>query len=383
MSSQEYTKKYNFVTRWWRGVDQATIIALTILFSISLMLVTTASPAVALRIGLESAYFTTRQAAYLLLASIIIILLSTLNKTWIKRAAIIGFTINLALLVLVKFYGYEVKGAKRWISIYGFSMQPSEFIKPFFSVITAWILSLKAQEHEFPGFSIALFLYLIIAVLVIIQPDLGMLVTISAVWGIQLFVAGMPFLWILISFMSFVFGIAGAYFFLPHVTKRINSFLDPENNENYQVTKSLLAFENGGFYGRGPGEGTVKQVLPDSHTDFIFAVAGEEFGAVACLLIGGIFAFIVIRGLLRIINETDRFVSFAVVGILAQFGIQSIINMGVTLNLLPTKGMTLPFVSYGGSSTIAIAIAMGMLIAFTKRTANLRKFQLNKLEVIY
>jgi cell division protein FtsW len=210
-----------------------------------------------------------------------------------------------------------------------------------------------------------------------------MLVTISAVWGIQLFVAGMPFLWILISFITFISGIAGAYLLLPHVSKRINSFLDPENNENYQVTKSLLAFENGGFYGRGPGEGTVKQVLPDSHTDFIFAVAGEEFGAVACLIIGGVFAFIVIRGLIRVMNESDRFVSFAVVGILAQFGIQSIINMGVTLNLLPTKGMTLPFVSYGGSSTLAVAITMGMLIGFTKRTADLKKFKLNKLEVIY
>jgi cell division protein FtsW len=383
MSSQDFTKKYNFFTRWWRGVDQATIIALTILFSVSLMLVTTASPAVALRIGLESSYFTTRQAAYLLLASIIIIVLSTFNKTWIKRAAIVGFAVNLILLVLVKFYGYEVKGARRWINIYGFSMQPTEFIKPFFSVITAWILSLKANDHNFPGFSIALFIYLIIAALVIIQPDLGMLVTISAVWGVQLFVAGMPFLWILISLVSFIFGLAGAYLLLPHVAKRINSFLDPENNENYQVTKSLLAFENGGFYGRGPGEGTVKQVLPDSHTDFIFAVAGEEFGAVACLLIGGIFAFIVIRGLLRVMNETDRFVSFAVVGILGQFGIQSLINMGVTLNLLPTKGMTLPFISYGGSSTLAVAVAMGMLIGFTKRTADLKKFKLNKLEVVY
>lgn len=369
----------NFIWRWWRGIDQQTIIALGLLFAFSLMLVTTSSPAVAMRIGLEESYFSTRQVAYLLIAASVIFALSFMDRYLVKRTAVIGFLLSIILLLMVKFFGYEVKGAKRWINILGFSMQPSEFLKPCFSVVTAWILSMR--KHNVPSFSISIFLYGLVAVVLITQPDFGMLIIVTAVWGLQLFISGLPILWIIIAIFSGIIGIFGAYNMLPHVAQRINSFLDPSSSENYQVTKSIAAFENGGLYGRGPGEGSVKQVLPDSHTDFIFAVAGEEFGAVVCLIIAAIFAFIVIRGLIMLLYEEDRFTVLASVGLLSQFGIQSIINMGVTLNLLPTKGMTLPFISYGGSSTLSVSIGMGMLLALTRQHASLTKYKLQVLEL--
>jgi len=369
----------NFLWRWWRGIDQQTIIALCLLFAFSLMLVTTASPAVAMRIGLEESYFSTRQVVYLAIAAMVIFTLSFMDRYLIKRAAIIGFLLSFILLLLVKFFGYEVKGAKRWINIIGFSMQPSEFLKPCFSVMTAWILAMR--ENNVPSFSISIFLYFLVSVVLITQPDFGMLIMVTAVWAVQLFISGLPILWILIAMVGGIIGVFGAYTMLPHVAQRINSFLDPSGSENYQVTKSIAAFENGGLYGRGPGEGSVKQVLPDSHTDFIFAVAGEEFGALVCLIIAAIFAFIVIRGMIMLVYEEDRFTILASVGLLAQFGLQSAVNMGVTLNLLPTKGMTLPFISYGGSSTLSVAIGMGMLLALTRQHASLTKYKAQILEL--
>ncbi|MCC8417620.1 MAG: putative lipid II flippase FtsW [Rickettsia endosymbiont of Bryobia graminum] len=370
----------NYIKLWWRSIDQQMIIALVILFAFSLMLVTTSGSAVANRIGLSEHYFSSRQIIYLSVASILIVFFSCFSTKWLKRFSILGFITCLILLILVKFYGYEVKGATRWVTILGLSMQPSEFIKPFFIVIAGWILSLKFKIN-FPSFSICLLLYSIVAFLLVIQPDFGMLVMITTILGIQFFLAGMPIFWIILAGFMSIIGVTVAYFWLPHVTKRINSFLDPDSSENYQVGKSIRAFEHGGLYGIGPGEGAVKQVLPDSHTDFIFAVAGEEFGAIICLIIIGIFAFIAIRGLLNLINEEDKFIQLAAGGILAQLGLQSIINMGVTLNLLPTKGMTLPFISYGGCSTLAIAIATGMLLGFTKHKPSLVKYRIQNIDI--
>jgi cell division protein FtsW len=366
--------KNNPIKRWWRVVDQQIVMAIAVLIAFSLMLVTTASPAVANRIGLVDNYFSSRQLIYLALAIVFVIFFSSLDKKWIKRIAIAGFLFHIMMLILVKYYGYEVKGATRWISIFGFSYQPSEFIKPFFTVVVGWVLSLKYQD-EFPSIQVCGVLYCIVASLIIIQPDFGMLVLITTVFGIQLFVAGLPIIWMVLAFITATLGIIGAYMTLTHVAMRINNYLDPENSESYQITKSLAAFENGGMYGRGPGEGVVKQQLPDSHTDFIFAVAGEEFGALICLIIVIIFAFIVIRSLLRTLKEMDKFVQIASIGIISQFGLQAVINMGVTLNLLPTKGMTLPFISYGGSSTLAISIAIGMLLGLTKRKTSLLKYR--------
>ena len=372
--------KNNFINRWWKVIDQQTIIAMVILLAFSLMLVTTASPAVANRIGLTDNYFSSRHVVFLTLAVIIILTFSLLDKKWIRRLAIFGFLGSLLMLVLVKFYGFEVKGATRWINIGGFSYQPSEFMKPFFAVVTGWILSLHYYE-EFPSFKVCFMLFISVAALLIIQPDFGMLVMVSAVFGIQLFVAGLPIIWLFIAIFASVFGSIGAYLLLPHVASRINRFLDPVNSENYQITRSLEAFEPGGLYGKGPGEGSVKQFLPDSHTDFIFAVAGEEFGAIICLMIIITFAYIVIRILINLLHEDDKFIQIAAIGIISQFGLQAVINMGVSLNLLPTKGMTLPFISYGGSSTLAISIGMGMLLGLTKRKASLVKYRLQNVEI--
>ena len=370
----------NFIKNWWRRIDQQTITALAILISFSLMLVTTTSSAVAGKIGLIDNYFSSRQVLYLLVASAFLIIFSSLEKKWIKRLGILGLLFNIIMLVLVKFYGYEVKGATRWIKIVGFSYQPSEFIKPFLAIVTGWILSLGYNE-DFPSFRVCMVLYGIVASLLIIQPDFGMLVLITAVFGTQLFVAGLPVIWLFLAIIGGFLGTISAYFFLPHVASRVNNFLDPENSENYQVVKSILAFEHGGLYGRGPGEGAVKQHLPDSHTDFIFAVAGEEFGAIICIMLISVFAFIVLRTLIRLSNENDKFVQLASVGIITQFGLQATINIGVTLNLLPTKGMTLPFISYGGSSTLAIALAVGMLLGLTKRKTSLVKYKMQDTDI--
>lgn len=372
--------KNNFIKNWWRGVDQQAMIALGILISFSLMLVTTTSSAVAEKIGLIDNYFSSRQVLYLFVAAFFIIILSSISKKWVKRLGIAGFLFSIVMLVLVKFYGYEVKGATRWISIAGFSYQPSEFIKPFFAIVTGWILSLR-YEDDFPSFRLCSALYLLVASLLIIQPDFGMLVLITAVFGAQLFVAGLPFVWIVLAIVTAAFGALGAYLLLPHVASRINNFLSPGSGENYQISKSILAFENGGLYGKGPGEGSIKQHLPDSHTDFIFAVAGEEFGAIICLVIICVFAFIVLKTLIRLQDENDKFVQLASIGLVTQFGLQATINMGVTLNLLPTKGMTLPFISYGGSSTLAISVTVGMLLALTKRKTSLIKYKQHSLDI--
>ena len=311
---------------------------------------------------------------FLSLAGILVLFFSSLDKKWIRRVAVLGFLGSLLMLVLVKFYGFEVKGATRWINIGGFSYQPSEFMKPFFAVVTGFILSLQYHD-DFPSFKVCFTLFLAVAGLLIIQPDFGMLVMVSAVFGVQLFVAGLPVIWIFLAIFGSITGIVGAYLLLPHVASRINGFLDPENSENYQVTKSLEAFESGGLWGRGPGEGMVKQFLPDSHTDFIFAVAGEEFGAIICLMIVITFAYIVIRILVNLLHEDDKFTQIAAIGIITQFGLQAFINMGVTLNMLPTKGMTLPFISYGGSSSLAISVGIGMLLGLTKRKTSLVKYR--------
>jgi cell division protein FtsW len=370
----------NIFIRWWRGVDQQTMIALSILVGFSLMLVTTTSAAIAEKIGLTENHFSSRQMVFLLIGVIIVVVFSLLDKKWIKRIGIIGFFISISSLILVKFYGYEVKGAVRWMRVAGFSYQPSEFMKPCFAIVTGWILSLRHQE-DFPSFTVCAMLYFFVAALLITQPDFGMLVLTTDVFAVQLFVGGLPIVWIFVSGIVGLFGIVSAYFLLSHVAARINNFLDPAGSENYQITKSILAFEHGGLYGRGPGEGSVKQNLPDAHTDFIFAVAGEEFGAIICIILVAVFAFIVLKTLIRLNTESDKFVQLSCVGIITQFGLQATINMGVTLNLLPTKGMTLPFISYGGSSTIAISLAIGMLLGLMKRNTSLVKYKMKPIDI--
>lgn len=353
--------------RWWWTIDRPTFFALFALLFLGSLLVQAASPPVAERLGLDSYYFVTRHQIFAVLAFIVMVGMSLCSTAWVRRFAFLGLAGSLLLMVLVLFVGIETKGAHRWMSILGFSIQPSEFMKPFFAVVMAWICTQKYERAYFPSYKVAIGLYVIAVGLLLAQPDFGMTVTVTAMWCIQLFMAGLPFVWVILLIILGAGGVFAAYTFLPHVANRINMFLDPSSGDSYQVRKSLEAFEHGGILGRGPGEGQVKHHLPDSHTDFIFSVAGEELGMLACVLIVCLFAFIVLRALSRVWNSKDIFTMLAVVGIIAQFGIQSIINMGVAINLLPPKGMTLPFISYGGSSTIAVAIGMGMLLALTRK----------------
>ena len=369
---QQQTKRGSIIGSWWLTIDRYMLTAILITIIFSVIMVTTASPAVAERIGLSSFYFIQKQLTYLFLALFIMISISFCTFELIKKFVLMGFIVFLVLMVAVLFIGEDIKGAKRWISLGITSIQPSEFIKPFFAVVTATILMQRYIEPNFHAFKISACLYCIVTGLLALQPDLGMAITISAIWGGQMFLAGLSMLWIIFLTIGGLTGLIAAYLFLPHVAVRINSFLEPKTSDNYQVTKSLEAFSNGGIYGTGPGEGIIKQNLPDSHTDFIFAVVGEELGMIVGLLVILLFAFIVIRGFLRVIKVGDLFAILSVSGLLLQLGFQAAVNIGVTLHLLPTKGMTLPFISYGGSSILSMSITTGIILALTRKRYGVR-----------
>lgn len=357
----------NFIYSWWWTIDRFMLIAVLMLLVFGFVIAITASPAVADRIGVDSYFFVKRQAINLIIAFMIILLFSFFTQKQICLLSFIGIAVFTALILIVLIIGTEVKGAKRWIYILGFSIQPSELVKPFFAVCAGYLLSLKTVRNKFPSFQIVTAIYLVIILLLFLQPDFGMIVTISAIWGGMMFLAGLNMLWIFAMVLFSAIIILTSYIFLPHVAKRINSFLNPTVNENYQVNKSLEAFLNGGFFGKGPAEGTVKQFLPDSHTDFIFAVIGEELGIITCLFLVCLYCFLIIRGLYRISEQTNLFAAYSVGGLLMLLAMQTIINIGVTLNIFPTKGMTLPFLSYGGSSMLANAITVGIILALTRR----------------
>jgi len=270
------------------------------------------------------------------------------------------------LLILTLVFGDEIKGASRWLRIGGISIQASEFIKPAFAILAAWMLSTNRLDDRIPGYLIASVMYIFLIGLLLLQPDVGMSIVVSAIWGMQIFVAGLPLTFVIAVAAFFLAGSFCAYFVFDHVRGRVDRFLDPDVSVGFQVSRSIEAFRNGGWTGRGPGEGRVKEVLPDAHADFILAVAGEEFGLIVCMVIVALFLFVVLRGFTRIFKDDDFFVLLAVTGLLVQFAIQAIINMASTLNLMPPKGMTLPFISYGGSSTLALGLGMGMVLALTR-----------------
>ncbi len=356
----------SLVGRWWWTVDRWTLGAVGLLAVIGAILTLAASPAVADRIGLDTFYFARRQMVYLALGLISMVLISFLSPKGVRRFALLLTGLALVMMMLTLLFGTEIKGAKRWLHIAGISIQASEFVKPGFAVLAAWMFALRRVDDQVPGYAIAAGLYVLVVGLLLLQPDVGMTIVVSAIWGIQFFVAGLPLILVVGVGLLFFGGSVGAYFSFDHVRSRIDRFLDPDATEGFQVGRALEAFRNGGWGGRGPGEGRVKEVLPDAHADFIFAVAGEEFGLIVCMLIVVLFAFVVLRGFARVFKDDDLFVLLATAGLLAQFAIQAIINMASTLNLMPPKGMTLPFISYGGSSTVALGIGMGMVLALTR-----------------
>ena len=352
---------------WWWTVDRWLLFAVLVLLGVGTILVMAASPAVADRLGLDTFFFARRQVVFLLAALAVMASVALLTPLGVRRIAALGFVLALALSVLALIFGEDINGARRWLEIGPFLLQPSELLKPTFVVVTAWMLAEEQRHSGFPGKAVTAGLLALVCALLLAQPDIGMVVLVAAVWISQVFTAGLAFPWIAgFGFVALAGGIA-CYALLPHVASRIDRFIDPAGGDSYQVDTALQAFGMGGFFGRGPGEGIVKQVLPDAHTDFIFAVAGEEFGTLTCLVLVGLFAVIVLRGLGRILQQENYFVLLAASGLLTQFGLQAVINMGVNLNLLPAKGMTLPFISYGGSSLVALALGMGMVLALTRR----------------
>ena len=355
------------VARWWWTVDRWSLGALVVLIAFGAVMSMAASPAVAERLGYAPLHFAERQLATVPFALAIMFATSLLPPRDVRRLAFVGFAIAVALLALTFVVGVEIKGARRWINLPGLSLQPSEFVKPTFAIVSAWLFAEQKEHPGFPGNAIAIVLFLGLVAMLVKQPDLGMAVIVGAVWFAQFFMAGLRLYWVAAGTIAGVGGFVGAYLWLPHVTSRVNRFLDPAVGDSYQVNRSMEAFANGGLWGRGPGEGTVKGFLPDAHADFVFAVAGEEFGLIVCIAIVGIFGFIVLRGFSRLLREANLFVLLSATGLLVQFGLQAVINMASTLHLIPTKGMTLPFLSYGGSSMLALALGMGMMLALTRR----------------
>jgi cell division protein FtsW len=359
----------SIVGRWWWTVDHWILSAVALLIATGALLTLAASPAVADRIGLESFHFVRRHFALLLPAVGLMLGVSLLSPRGVRRLATAGFVISLLLVALTLLGGDEVKGARRWIYMGTWSLQPSEFLKPTFAVVAAWMFAAAKESPDFPGNWISAGLLALIVGLVLMQPDIGMVVMISTVWCAQFFMAGLPMAWVGFLALLALGGAIGAYLVFPHVAQRVDLFLNPASGDTYQVDRAMEAFANGGLTGRGPGEGVVKTIIPDAHTDFIFAVAGEEFGLLACLVIVGLFAFVVLRGMGHLLQEGNYFVLLAGAGLLAQFGLQAVINVGVNLSLMPTKGLTLPFISYGGSSLVALALGMGMILALTRKRA--------------
>ncbi len=360
----------SLIANWWWTVDKVLLSLVTILIAVGIFLNFSASPAVANRIGYGSFHFVKRQLFFIPLAYSLMIFLSMQSLKTIRRTAILGYIATIFLMILTLFWGEETKGASRWIRILGFSLQPSEFIKPFFAVVAAWLFEGQKKYRDMPGNFLSMSLYAFTLILLLMQPDVGMSIVVSAIWVFQFFLAGLSIL------LVTVLGIVGiglmvlAYFTFSHVHTRVQQFLDSEHNLSYQVKKSLEAFQSGSLFGRGPGEGIVKLNIPDAHTDFIFAVAAEEFGLILCLILVGLFATIVIRSMLISMKDNNLFIILSAAGLSASFGLQGIINMASTLHLMPTKGMTLPFISYGGSSILASAIGMGMLLAITRKNVH-------------
>jgi cell division protein FtsW len=364
------------VGRWWWTVDRWLLAAIIGVVMFGAMLTMAASPPVADRLGIDSYHFAQRQLFFFLPAALILtIFISVLTPQQVRRFAMLAFLASLALLALTLVAGAEIKGSRRWLSLGLLSIQPSEFVKPTFAVVAAWLFTRKKLDRRFPGNLAAVALFGVVMALLLLQPDLGMAVVVAAVFFAQFFLAGLPIYLVVGGVLLGAGGLIGAYTMLSHVRSRIDRFLDPASGDSYQVSTALEAFLNGGLFGRGPGEGTVKASLPDAHTDFVMAVAGEEFGLIVCLIIVGLYAFIVLRGMSRALQETSLFLMLAASGLLVQFGLQALINMGSTVQLMPTKGMTLPFISYGGSSALATALSIGMLLALTRRRGSIGEIE--------
>lgn len=353
--------------RWWRTVDKWSLTCVLALFGVGLLLGLAASPPLAQRNGFGAFHYVERQVIFGSLAIITMFAITLMSPRTARRLAVVGFAISFVGLVLLPLFGTDYgKGATRWFSIGFGSIQPSEFLKPGFIVLAGWMIAASNEVAGPPGKTYSFGLACMIVLLLAMQPDFGQACLILFAWGVMYFVGGAPFFVLAGIAGMTVAGGAVAYNHSEHFARRIDGFLTAEVDPNTQLGYAANAIREGGFFGVGVGEGTVKWSLPDAHTDFIIAVAAEEYGLVLVFVIIALYATIVIRSLFRLMRERDPFIRLAGTGLACTFAVQAMINMSVAVRLLPAKGMTLPFVSYGGSSLIAGGITVGLLLAFTR-----------------
>lgn len=353
---------------WWWTTDRLLLGAVALLIGLGVMLSFGSSPAAAQRIGLSDPFhFAVRQCAYACAAAVILVLTSTASPRAVRRTAFLVYVVAIVIMLALPFVGHTAKGAARWLQFGGFSLQPSEFMKPALIVLASWMFSEAQKGEGVPGVSIAFALYGLAVVLLLLEPDVGQTVLITVAFGAAFFMAGVPFAWMLRLGALAVGGFVAIYFAFGHVAARFRKFLSPDTADTHQIDRAAEAVAAGGLFGRGPGEGVMKRHVPDLHTDFIYSVAAEEFGLVFSLALIALFGFVVVRGLYRAMKLSDSFEQVAAAGLFVLLGQQAFINVAVNLNMIPTKGMTLPFISYGGSSMLAMGLTLGMALALIRR----------------
>ena len=346
-----------YIYYWWTSVDRINFF----------LILSLGITGIILSFSVDETFSLNKHSIFFILSVFLVLFLADLDNKNIRRISLFLFIFLFFFIILIHFLDYEVKGAKRWIQIYNFTLQPSEIIKPVFIVLTAWCISKSIEEKKF-YISILFIFFFLLLLLILMQPDLGMTVLIASTFFCQLFVAGLSIFLVILALVFILILCFSSYFIFDHVQARINSFLGGlDGSDRHQIGLSLQAFQNGGLFGKGPGQGILKERIPDANTDFIFAVAGEELGLIFCLIIIFIILSIIVRTLLKLLKVNDPYKIIAISGLICSFGLQCIINIFSALELIPTKGMTLPFVSYGGSSMISIAILFGFLLSLTNK----------------
>jgi cell division protein FtsW len=353
---------------WWWTVDRWMLGVIAALIAIGVVISFSASPAAAMRMNVgDPFHFAVRQCVFAAGAAVILVATSMLDVRGVRRASFLIWLAAIAVMVALPFIGHNAKGATRWIEFSGFTFQPSEYMKPALIVLVAWMFAEGQKGEGVPGVSIAFVLYAISVGLLLIQPDVGQTVLITVAFGAAFWMAGVPLSWVMLLAATAIAGLSSTYFLLPHVHARVDKFLSPDKADTHQVDAAAVAQAAGGLFGRGPGEGVMKRHVPDLHTDFAYSVGAEEFGLIFSLLLISLFAFVVIRGLYRAMKLSDPFEQVAAASLFVMVGVQALINVAVNLNMIPTKGMTLPFISYGGSSMLAMGLTLGLALALTRR----------------
>lgn len=353
---------------WWWTVDRWMLGVVALLICIGVLMSFAASPAAAARMNIgDPFHFAVRQCVFAGVSAVVLISVSMLDVKGVRRASFAIWLAAIAVMIALPFIGHNAKGATRWLEFGGFTFQPSEYMKPALIILVAWMFAEGQKGQGVPGVSIAFGLYAVSIGLLLIQPDVGQTVLITIAFGAAFWMAGVPMSWVMLLGATAVAGLSSTYFLFPHVQSRVDRFLSPDKADTHQVDRASEAIAAGGFFGRGPGEGVMKRHVPDLHTDFIYSVGAEEYGLIFSLLLIALFSFVVVRGLYRAMKLSDPFEQVAAAGLFVLVGQQAIINVAVNLNLIPTKGMTLPFISYGGSSMIAMGLTMGLALALTRR----------------